>query len=93
MCTKYKQKTAARGAPSISNICWIGDLLSSLKMTSLEPFVNSIKPALDSFLRQPNKETLSKLENELVQFNWMHMNIFNVHILVPLVLKLDELSK
>ncbi|XP_061395099.1 uncharacterized protein LOC133330709 [Musca vetustissima] len=61
-------------------------------MSSLEPFVNSIKPALDSFLRQPRKETLAKLENELVQFNWMQMNIFNIHILVPLVLKLDELS-
>ncbi|XP_013105335.1 TELO2-interacting protein 1 homolog [Stomoxys calcitrans] len=61
-------------------------------MSSLEPFVNSIKPAMDSFLRQPNKETLSKLENELVQFNWTQMNIFNVHILIPLVLKLDELS-
>lgn len=64
-----------------------------MAMSSLEPFVNSIKPALDMFLRLPSKETLQKLQNELEQFNWMQMNIFNVHILVPLVLKLDELSK
>uniref|UniRef100_A0A1I8N890 Uncharacterized protein n=1 Tax=Musca domestica TaxID=7370 RepID=A0A1I8N890_MUSDO len=63
-----------------------------MAMSSLEPFVNSIKPALDMFLRLPSKETLQKLQNELVQFNWMQINIFNVHILVPLVLKLDELS-
>ncbi|XP_075147461.1 telo2 interacting protein 1 [Haematobia irritans] len=61
-------------------------------MSSLEPFVNCIKPAMDTFLRQPTKEALSKLENELAKFNWMQMNIFNIHILVPLVLKLDELS-
>lgn len=60
-------------------------------MASLEPFVLRIKPAMDEFLRNATKENLAKLENELSQFNWMHMSIFNVQILVPLVLKLDEL--
>lgn len=60
-------------------------------MASLEPFVLRIKPAMDEFLRNATKENLTKLENELSQFNWMHMSIFNVQILVPLVLKLDEL--
>ncbi|TMW49652.1 hypothetical protein DOY81_005256 [Sarcophaga bullata] len=60
-------------------------------MASLEPFVLKIKPAMDEFLRNATKENLAKLENELSQFNWMHMSIFNVQILVPLVLKLDEL--
>lgn len=62
-------------------------------MASLEPFVLKIKPAMDAFLRNASKQTLKNLENELVQFNWMHMSIFNIQILVPLVLKLEELSK
>ncbi|KAM7364631.1 telo2 interacting protein 1 [Cochliomyia hominivorax] len=61
-------------------------------MTSLEPFVLKIKPAMDAFLRNANRQNLKKLENELAQFNWMQMSIFNVQILVPLVLKLEELS-
>lgn len=62
-------------------------------MTSLEPFVLRIKPAMDAFLRKATKQNVKDLENELAQFNWMHMSIFNIQILVPLVLKLEELSK
>lgn len=61
-------------------------------MASLEPFVLRIKPALDAFLRSATKQNLKVLNNELSQFDWMHMSIFNIQILVPLVLKLDELS-
>ncbi|XP_023292391.2 uncharacterized protein LOC111675781 [Lucilia cuprina] len=61
-------------------------------MASLEPFVLRIKPAMDAFLRNATKQNLNKLENELAQFNWIHMSIFNIQILVPLVLKLEELS-
>lgn len=62
-------------------------------MTSLEPFLLRIKPAMDTFLKQATKQSLRNLENELVKFNWTHMSIFNIQILVPLVLKLDELSE
>lgn len=61
-------------------------------MSSLETYVTRIKPAIDDFLKMPEKSTLAKVEKEVKEFNFGQMRIFQVQIVVPLVIKLDQLS-
>nr|XP_014092507.2 uncharacterized protein LOC106619061 [Bactrocera oleae] len=61
-------------------------------MASFEQFVLKVKPALDMFLRAPNREHLERLRYELLQFNFRQMKVFHSQILAPLVLKLEELN-
>lgn len=61
-------------------------------MASFEQFVLKVKPALDMFLRAPNREHLERLRCELLQFNFRQMKVFHSQILAPLVLKLEELN-
>ncbi|ALC45462.1 CG16908 [Drosophila busckii] len=62
-------------------------------MSSLETYVTRIKPAIDEFLKSPGKSTLSKVEKEVKSFDFGQMRIFQVQILVPLVVKLDQLKE
>ncbi|XP_050331335.1 uncharacterized protein LOC126760036 [Bactrocera neohumeralis] len=61
-------------------------------MASFEQFVLKVKPALDMFLRAPNREHLERLRYELLQFDFRQMKVFHSQILAPLVLKLEELN-
>uniref|UniRef100_A0A1B0FFV9 Uncharacterized protein n=1 Tax=Glossina morsitans morsitans TaxID=37546 RepID=A0A1B0FFV9_GLOMM len=61
-------------------------------MSLIESYVFRIKPALETFLRSPTISNLKTLENELEKSNWTYMNLFDAQVLIPLVLKLDELS-
>lgn len=61
-------------------------------MTSLEDFVMKIKPSLDAFLRNPTKENLGVVDEQLSKFTWSQLQIFHVQILLPLVLKLEKLN-
>ncbi|KAH8276328.1 hypothetical protein KR026_012133 [Drosophila bipectinata] len=61
-------------------------------MMHLEWYVTRIKPAIEAFLKAPSKDTLSLVEREIEGFNFGEMRIYQVQTLVPLVLKLDELS-
>ncbi|XP_036323693.1 uncharacterized protein LOC118737353 [Rhagoletis pomonella] len=61
-------------------------------MASFEQFVLKVKPALDMFLRAPNRDHLERLRSELTQFNFRQMKVFHGQILAPLVLKLEELN-
>ncbi|KAM8706614.1 hypothetical protein ACLKA7_010818 [Drosophila subpalustris] len=60
-------------------------------MSSLEAYVMRIKPAIDDFVKQPSKTTLAKVEQEVKGFDFGQSRIFQVQIVVPLVIKLDEL--
>lgn len=61
-------------------------------MIHLEWYVTRIKPAIEAFLKAPSKDTLSLVEREIEGFNFGEMRIYQVQTLVPLVLKLDELT-
>ncbi|KAL9900536.1 telo2 interacting protein 1 [Glossina fuscipes fuscipes] len=61
-------------------------------MSSIESYVLRIKPALESFLRSPTISNLKTLENEMEKSNWICINLFDAQVLIPLVIKLDELS-
>ncbi|KAH8242933.1 hypothetical protein KR032_003130 [Drosophila birchii] len=61
-------------------------------MINLEHYVTKIKPAIEGFIKEPNKNNLSRVEREIEGFNFGEMRIYQVQTLVPLVLKLDELS-
>ncbi|KAH8386317.1 hypothetical protein KR200_010152 [Drosophila serrata] len=61
-------------------------------MMHLERYVTKIKPAIEGFIKEPNKDNLSTVEREIKGFNFGEMRIYQVQTLVPLVLKLDELS-
>ncbi|KAH8347101.1 hypothetical protein KR059_005208 [Drosophila kikkawai] len=61
-------------------------------MMHLERYVTKIKPAIEGFIKEPNKDNLSAVEREIEGFNFGEMRIYQVQTLVPLVLKLDELS-
>ncbi|KAH8407125.1 hypothetical protein KR222_007566 [Zaprionus bogoriensis] len=61
-------------------------------MSSLETYVTRIKPAIDDFIKMPDKGTLAKVEQEVKEFNFGQMRIFQVQIVVPLVIKLDQLT-
>lgn len=66
--------------------------LNVIIMSSLETYVTRIKPAIDDFLKMPDKSTLATVEKEVKEFNFGQMRIFQVQIVVPLVIKLDQLS-
>uniref|UniRef100_A0A1A9UFI4 Uncharacterized protein n=1 Tax=Glossina austeni TaxID=7395 RepID=A0A1A9UFI4_GLOAU len=61
-------------------------------MSLIESYVLRIKPALEVFLRSPSVSNLKTLQNELEKSNWIYMSLFDAQVLIPLVLKLDELS-
>lgn len=71
---------------------YLGALNVIIIMSSLETYVTRIKPAIDDFLKMPDKSTLAKVEKEVKEFNFGQMRIFQVQIVVPLVIKLDQLS-
>lgn len=50
-----------------------------------------IRPAIDEFVKQPSKTTLAKVEQEVKGFDFAQSRIFQAQIVVPLVIKLDEL--
>ncbi|XP_016975679.1 uncharacterized protein LOC108042068 [Drosophila rhopaloa] len=61
-------------------------------MMHLERYVTKIKPAVEGFMKEPSKDTLSLVEREIEGFNFGEMRIYQVQTVVPLVLKLDELT-
>ncbi|XP_017117471.1 TELO2-interacting protein 1 homolog [Drosophila elegans] len=61
-------------------------------MMHLERYVTKIKPAVEGFMKAPSKDTLSLVEREIEGFNFGEMRIYQVQTVVPLVLKLDELT-
>ncbi|XP_068155248.1 TELO2-interacting protein 1 homolog [Drosophila tropicalis] len=61
-------------------------------MLHLERYVTRIKPAIEGFIQQPSKDTLRQVEREIEGFNFGEMRVYQVHTLVPLVVKLDDLS-
>ncbi|XP_017074744.2 TELO2-interacting protein 1 homolog [Drosophila eugracilis] len=61
-------------------------------MMHLERYVTKIKPAVEGFIKEPSKDTLSLVEREIEGFNFGEMRIYQVQTVVPLVLKLDELT-
>ncbi|XP_060650759.1 uncharacterized protein LOC132787610 [Drosophila nasuta] len=61
-------------------------------MTSIEAYVLRIRPAVDDFVKQPSKTTLAKVKQEVTGFDFSQAHIFQAQIVVPLVIKLDELK-
>ncbi|EDW42823.1 TELO2-interacting protein 1 homolog [Drosophila sechellia] len=61
-------------------------------MMHLEWYVTKIKPAMEGFLKEPSKDTLSVVERAIEGFNFGEMRIYQVQTVVPLVVKLDELT-
>ncbi|XP_017057625.1 uncharacterized protein LOC108098931 [Drosophila ficusphila] len=61
-------------------------------MMHLERYVTKIKPAIEGFIKEPSKDTLSVVEREIEGFNFGEMRIYQVQTVVPLVVKLDELT-
>ncbi|KAH8354218.1 hypothetical protein KR084_003612 [Drosophila pseudotakahashii] len=61
-------------------------------MMHLERYVTKIKPAVEGFIKEPSKDTLAQVEREIEGFNFGEMRIYQVQTVVPLVLKLDELT-
>lgn len=57
----------------------------------MEAYVWRIRPAIDEFVKQPSKTTLAKVEQEVKGFDFAQSRIFQAQIVVPLVIKLDEL--
>lgn len=51
-----------------------------------------IRPAIENFLQQPNKANLSEVEKEVMGFDFGQIRIFQIQIVVPLVIKLGELT-
>ncbi|KAH8306290.1 hypothetical protein KR018_006183 [Drosophila ironensis] len=61
-------------------------------MIHLERYLTRIKPAIEGFIKAPGKDTLSLVEREIEDFNFGELRIYQVQTVVPLVLKLDELT-
>jgi len=61
-------------------------------MMHLERYVMKVKPAVEGFIKEPSKDTLSQVEREIEGFNFGEMRIYQVQTVVPLVIKLDELT-
>lgn len=61
-------------------------------MIDIEKFVMRVKPKLERFLRDPTKENLSLLEEELSTFDGRQIKIVHGQILLPLILKLESLK-
>ena len=57
-----------------------------------EEFVMRAKRYVENFIRTPNKETLNIAENELHKYDGIQMQMFQVRLLMPLMLKLDKLN-
>ncbi|XP_002054549.3 TELO2-interacting protein 1 homolog [Drosophila virilis] len=62
------------------------------KMSSVETYVTRIRPAIENFIQQPNKANLSEVEKEVMGFDFGQIRIFQIQIVVPLVIKLGELT-
>ncbi|XP_030369469.1 uncharacterized protein LOC115620397 [Scaptodrosophila lebanonensis] len=65
---------------------------SIVNMSSVETYLTQIKPAIDNFIKQPTKQTLAQVEEVVKDFEFGRMPIFHTQVLVPLVIKLDELT-
>ncbi|XP_001358594.3 TELO2-interacting protein 1 homolog [Drosophila pseudoobscura] len=61
-------------------------------MMHLERYVTRIKPAIEGFINDPRKDTLSLVEREIEGFNFGEMRIYQVQTVVPLVVKLNDLT-
>ncbi|XP_034660104.1 uncharacterized protein LOC117896141 [Drosophila subobscura] len=61
-------------------------------MMHLERYVTRIKPAIEGFINDPRKDTLSLVEKEIEGFNFGEMRIYQVQTVVPLVVKLNDLT-
>lgn len=61
-------------------------------MMHLEWYVTKIKPAVEGFIKEPSRDTLSVVERAIEGFNFGEMRIYQVQTVVPLVVKLDELT-
>lgn len=63
-------------------------------MATIEPFLRRIKPCLEQVLTNPTKQNIKTLKEELLKFDFgIKLQIFNTHLLQPLVLKIDELGR